>query len=69
MGFADLPIVEIAEDYSLPVEEVLELCDQLGIAYRSSESRLALEDAKALISKILVQKQRSSTGSDSQGDT
>jgi len=53
MGFADLSIAEIAEDYSLSVEEVFALCDQLGIAYKTSKSRLALEDAKAVISQIL----------------
>lgn len=63
MGFADLSIAEIAEDYSLPVEAVFRLCDQLGIAYRNSQTRLALEDAKAIISKILSQRQ----GSDADG--
>ena len=63
MGFADLSIAEIAADYNLPVEEVLALCEQLGIAYKTSETRLALEDAKAIISQILSQKQRSGTGS------
>ena len=56
MGFADLSIVEIAEDYNLSVEEVLGLCDQLGIAYKTSKTRLALEDAKAIISQILSQR-------------
>lgn len=55
MGFADLSIAEIAADYKLPVDEVLALCDQLGIAYKSSNSRLALEDAKEIISQILSQ--------------
>ena len=50
MGFADLSIAEIAADYSLPVEGVLALCDRLGIAYKTPNSRLALEDAKAVIS-------------------
>jgi len=40
MGFADLSIAEIAADY-LPVEEVLALCDQLGIAYKTCNTRLA----------------------------
>lgn len=57
MGFADLSITEIAEDYNLPVEAVLQLCDQLGIAYQHSQTRLALEDAKALMSKITAQGQ------------
>ena len=57
MGFADLSITEIAEDYNLPVETVLQLCDQLGLAYQHSQTRLALEDAKALMSKITAQRQ------------
>ncbi|MEP0753513.1 translation initiation factor IF-2 [Trichocoleus sp. Lan] len=61
MGFADLSIAEIAADYNLPVEEVVKLCEQLGIAYKTQQSRLALEDAKAIISKILSQKQGSGT--------
>jgi hypothetical protein len=61
MGFADLSIAEIAADYSLPVEEVFHLCQQLGIAYKNQETRLALEDAKAIISKILSQKPGSDT--------
>lgn len=62
MGFADLSIAEIAADYNLPVEEVLAVCDRLGIAYKNPQTRLALEDAKAIISQILSQKQRSGTG-------
>lgn len=57
MGFADLSIAEIAEDYNLPVEAVLNLCDQLGIAYKHPQTRLALEDAKAVMSKILAERQ------------
>lgn len=68
MGFADLSIAEIAADYSLPVEGVLALCDQLGIAYKTSNSRLALEDAKAVISQILAQRDRSGTGDASKSD-
>ena len=67
MGFADLSIAEIAEDYGLSVEAVLPLCDQLGIAYKNSKTRLALEDAKAIISRILAQ-QRAATGSDSKAE-
>ncbi len=59
MGFADLSIAEIAADYKLPVDEVLALCDQLGIAYKTSKSRLALEDVKEIISQILSQTERS----------
>lgn len=56
MGFADLSIAEIADDYSLPVEDVLTLCQQLGIAYKNCNTRLPLEDAKAIISQILSQR-------------
>lgn len=58
MGFADLSITEIAEDYNLPVEAVLNLCDQLGIAYQHPQTRLALEDAKAIMSKIIASRQQ-----------
>lgn len=53
MGFADLSIAEIAEDYNFPVEDVCRLCDKLGITYKTSQTRLALEDAKAIIAEIL----------------
>ncbi|MBW4453032.1 MAG: hypothetical protein KME55_10305 [Nostoc indistinguendum CM1-VF10] len=53
MGFADLSIAEIAADYSISVEKVFSLCNQLGIAYKHQKTRLALEDAKAIISQIL----------------
>ncbi len=52
MGFADLSIAEIAEDSNLPVEEVLRLCDQLKIAYQTPQTRLALEDVKAIMAQI-----------------
>ncbi|WP_341527742.1 hypothetical protein WKK05_35555 [Nostoc sp. UHCC 0302] len=55
MGFANLSIAEIAADYSVPVEKVFSLCDQLGIAYKHQKTRLALEDAKAIISQILCE--------------
>jgi len=64
MGFADLSIAEIAADYNLSEAEVLSLCDQLGIAYKSSKTRLALEDAKIIISHILTQTQSSSNQQD-----
>ncbi len=53
MGFADLSIAEIAADYSIPVDKVLSVCDQLLIAYKNQNTRLALEDAKAIISQIM----------------
>ncbi|HLO49675.1 MAG TPA: translation initiation factor IF-2 [Kamptonema sp.] len=52
MGFADLSIAEIAADYNVPVQNVLQLCDELGIAYKHPQTRLALEDVKAIISKL-----------------
>lgn len=55
MGFADLSIAEIAADYNLSEQDVLALCDQLGITYKSSKTRLALEDAKEIISHVLTQ--------------
>jgi predicted DNA-binding protein YlxM (UPF0122 family) len=55
MGFADLSIAEIAEDFKVPVEDVLALCNQLGIAYKHPQTRLALEDAKAVMSKLMAQ--------------
>ncbi|WP_009631099.1 hypothetical protein [Synechocystis sp. PCC 7509] len=64
MGFADLSIAEIAADYNLSEAEVLSLCDQLGIAYKSSKTRLALEDAKIILSHILTQRQSSTNQQD-----
>lgn len=57
MGFADLSIAKIAAEYDLPVEEVYHICEQFGIAYKTQETRLALEDAKAIISKILSERE------------
>jgi hypothetical protein len=62
MGFADISIAEIAADYHLPVEQVLDLCQQLGIAYKTQATRLPLEDAKAIISTILSQRSQSVSG-------
>ncbi|MBD2313917.1 translation initiation factor IF-2 [Desertifilum sp. FACHB-1129] len=62
MGFADLAIADIAEDYNLSVEELFQLCDQLGISYKSSKTRLALEDVKALIQKITAQQNSEDRG-------
>lgn len=61
MGFADLSIAEIAVDYNTSVAEVLQLCDRLGIAYKNPQTRLALEDAKAIISEIMARRNRSDT--------
>lgn len=60
MGFTDLSIAEIAEDYCLPVEDVLYFCNQLGITYKTPQTRLALEDAKAVIAEILARRHCSS---------
>lgn len=49
MGFADLSIADLAEDYQLSVAEVLKWCDHFDIPYRSPASLLALEDAKKII--------------------
>ena len=56
MGFADLSIADIANEYDLRVETVFHLCDRLEITYKNQETCLALEDAKAVISDILSQK-------------
>ncbi len=68
MGFADLSIAEISADYSIPVEQVFSLCNQLGIAYKHQKTRLALEDAKAIISHISSSEIRPKGTSDSVGD-
>jgi predicted DNA-binding protein YlxM (UPF0122 family) len=56
MGFADLSIAEIAEDYKLSIEMVCQLCDRLGIRYQDAHTKLALEDAKAVMLAALEQK-------------
>lgn len=59
MGFADISIQEIAEDFNVQVDEVFRLCNEMGISYKHSQTRLALEDAKAIMSHLLVQQQNS----------
>jgi hypothetical protein len=56
VGFADISIVDLAEDYGLAVAQVLAWCDHYGIPYRDPQSLLALEDAKKIIlaAKALV---------------
>ncbi|MFB2837229.1 translation initiation factor IF-2 [Floridanema evergladense] len=61
MGFANLSIAEIAADYDTAVTEVFQICDRLGIPYKNPQTRLALEDAKAIISEIMAQSQDSGT--------
>lgn len=58
MGFADLSITDIAEDYHCSTAVVCEICDKLAISYRDADTRLALEDAKAVI-QVLMVRQRS----------
>ncbi|RCJ24516.1 hypothetical protein A6S26_18265 [Nostoc sp. ATCC 43529] len=52
MGFANLSIAEITADYSMTVEKLFSLDNQLLIADKHQKSRLALEDAKAIIFQI-----------------
>ncbi len=59
MGFADISIQEIAEDFNVHVDEVLRLCDQMKIYYQHSQTRLALEDAKAIMFHLVAQKKKS----------
>ncbi|NEQ74101.1 MAG: translation initiation factor IF-2 [Okeania sp. SIO2C9] len=61
MGFADISIQEIAEDFNVHVDEVLRLCDQMRISYQHPQTRLALEDAKAIMSHLLAQEQKSNS--------
>ncbi len=49
MGFADLSIAEIAEDYQLTIEKIYQICDRLSIRYQDAQTKLALEDVKAII--------------------
>jgi len=49
MGFADLSIAEIAEDYELTIAQIYQICDRLGIRYQDAQTKLALEDVKAII--------------------
>ena len=53
MGFAELSIADIATEYKITVERVFDLCDRLNINYKNEGTCLALEDAKAVIAKIL----------------
>jgi hypothetical protein len=54
MGFADLSIAEIAADHYVPLEKVLSVSEQPGISsFKRQNTRLALEDVKAIISHIL----------------
>jgi hypothetical protein len=57
MGFADLSMAEIAAGFE-SVEEVLGFSDRLLIAHKTPNTQLALENAKAILSAIMAQKQR-----------
>ncbi len=49
MGFADLSISEIATDNHFSEEEVMGPCNHRGIAYPASQTRLQLEETKAVM--------------------
>ncbi|WP_448534709.1 translation initiation factor IF-2 [Parathermosynechococcus lividus] len=49
MGFVDMAIAQLAADYGVSVEVVCDWCDRLGIRYTNPQTRLPLEDAKAII--------------------
>ncbi|MGA9381840.1 MAG: hypothetical protein WBV73_24030, partial [Phormidium sp.] len=48
-------------DYNTAVTEVFHICDRLGIPYKNPQTRLALEDAKAIISEIMAHSPDSGT--------
>ncbi|AGY58721.1 hypothetical protein [Gloeobacter kilaueensis] len=52
MGFADVTIAELAEDYGLSQDQIFALCRQFGIPFRDAQSFLALEDAKQIILEV-----------------
>ena len=58
MGFVDISIAEIAEDCHLSVKALCHICNQPEISYKTSESKLALEDAKAVMLKIIADSQQ-----------
>ena len=60
MGFAQLLITDIAQEYQLPVEAVFQYCNELGIRYKNQDTCLALEEAKAVIQQILSSQCQSS---------
>lgn len=55
MGFADLAIAEITANYSISVKRMFSLYNQLIIADKHQKTRLALEDAKAIIYQLFSQ--------------
>ncbi len=62
MGFADLSIADIAEDYHCSTAVVCQVCDKLAIPYRDAETRLALEDAKAVIQVLMLRQHSQDSG-------
>ncbi len=54
MGFAELSIASLAEEYGVTVPEVYALCDRLEIAYKDRQTCLALEDAKVVILELMA---------------
>ncbi|BAY18311.1 hypothetical protein NIES2109_08910 [Nostoc sp. HK-01] len=68
MGFADLPIAEIAINYSKTVAKVFSLYKQLGIAYKCQKAHWALENAKAIMAQTSSEIYHQGT-SDSVSDT
>jgi len=53
MGFAELSVADIAAEYDLTIEAALDICERLGIAAKDRHTRLALEDAKAVMLHLL----------------
>ncbi|MBW4698959.1 MAG: hypothetical protein KME03_13880 [Aphanocapsa lilacina HA4352-LM1] len=52
MGFADVSIAALAEDYGLNIAQVFTLCRQFEIPFQNEHSQLALEDAKRIILEV-----------------
>lgn len=53
MGFADLSILGIAKDYQRSPDAVMALCHRFQLRYETPNTRLPLEDAKAVIKQIV----------------
>ncbi|UFP94485.1 hypothetical protein [Gloeobacter morelensis] len=52
MGFADVSIAALAEDYGLNIAQVFTLCRRFEIPFQDEHSQLALEDAKRIILEV-----------------
>ncbi|MBD2594875.1 hypothetical protein BCD64_23555 [Nostoc sp. MBR 210] len=68
MGFAGLPIAEIATYYSMTVAQVFSLDNQLRTAYKCHKAHWALENAKAIMAQTSSEIHQQGT-SDSVSDT